>query len=105
MIPNFNFNPMNNQIICATVKGYNGALNFKMPPGVKAWLADDLESIIYEKTTDMYGNDNIRIFKLEEVFPKQQSYVSQEEFLELKQKLEEALRSKNNESTVESTAK
>lgn len=53
----------------------------------------------------MYGNDNIRIFKLEEVFPKQQSYVSQEEFLELKQKLEEALRSKNNESTVESTAK
>jgi hypothetical protein len=80
--------PQNNLI---RVTGIDGAKAYQMSPNSSVALFDSDSDIMYVKTTDGAGFPTIRTFKfeaIENVSNIQESYITREEFNELKQEVE-----------------
>lgn len=80
--------PQNNLI---RVTGIDGAKAYQMSPNSSVALFDSDSDIMYVKTTDGAGFPTIRTFKFEAIENAsniQESYITREEFNELKQEVE-----------------
>ena len=83
------FTPQYSNIMCGRVNGKESANAFQTQPNQTAWLMDNNEDKFYIVTSDSSNFKTVDEYTFKKVEEKKTSYVTVEEFNELKTMLEE----------------